>query len=637
MNKFPVLKKPYTNQREFLNYTLNFLLPYEWLSIPGYKEFTVYVNYNLEDRPFESVYNDNHFLIQADVRQSQPLGFRFVSVQDHGVMSDPAALWPILSYIKASYPTGDINPYFGAFLLGKNYEWNIDGKGFDYLLNDLSVLRGSNSQIYYGMVPDAGFSVVGGNVYGLGDDVRLVAAGLVGPLAPKNQATSLSFIPHLAAHEIGHAAGLPHAPGCTAAGPDPNFPTSNGNLEEVGINVSKMRLYLPSNTYDFMGYCSKYEEYSWISIWNTNKLIANLPKGVYEHPQLASLGSVGLVKNPEQVLVGSGFIDPQRVGFNGGFITMEGSNAPDVTPNEGEYTVVLLDGKGKEVYTQNFSAVVGEANGTDEEEPVSGGSFVLVLPWQEGVKEVVFSHQGNELSRIKASKNTPTVTFTNPVGGETWGASGEQIVSWEAEDKDGDLLTYTLQISRDNGASWDTMNPNMTETSLQFDTSFVAGAEQAIFRVLASDGLNTSEAVSLPISIEHKVPMLNIEGPLEGTQVEQGNAILLYAQAIDLQDGSLDSSAFTWISDRDGALGTGDQLVVQNLTLGVHTLTVDVANKAGLHAQRSVKIEVIPAQPVQVEYEQGSISPILWVLLILGMVIAALLVVLVVVMRKARK
>ena len=250
---------------------------------------------------------------------------------------------------------------------------------------------------------------------------------------------------------------------------------------------------------------------------------------------------------------------------------------------------------------------------------------------------MVFSHQGTELSRIKASKNSPTVAFTSPIGGEIWGTSGEQTISWQSEDKDGDPLTYTLQISRDNGLTWDTMNPNMTETSLQFDTSFVAGAEQAIFRVLVSDGLNTSEAVSLPISIEHKVPMLNVEGPLEGTQVEQGNAILLYAQAIDLQDGSLDSSAFTWTSDRDGILGIGDQLVVQDLSLGVHTLTVDVVNEAGLHAQQSVKIEVVPAQPVQVEYEAVTISPILWVMLILGMVIAALLVVLVVVMRKAKK
>jgi hypothetical protein len=602
------------------------------------------VNYNLEDRPYESYYKDNLFVIQTEVRQSQPLGIRFVPVQDHGVMATTNSTWTSMAYIQAAFPTGIFKWYiWGGALLGKNYEWNVDqgncDKGFNSLLNDLKVVRGPYKEIYYGLVADTAWAKVGGSAIGCGlFPTGFVGGGLSSPLT-SNNLTNLPTLPlQLTAHEVGHTTGLQHAPGCDAGDPDSTFPNNNGMLDEVGVNVTKMKLYPPNQSWDFMSYCgTRAEEGTWISRHNTLKLLDALPKGVYKPRQLVALEPVGLVNTPEKVLVASGFIDLKQATFNGGLITMEGSNAPEITPDDGEYTVAMLDAKGKEVYSQNFAAMVGEAFDVAEEESLPGGSFVVVLPWQEDVKQVVFSHQGTELGRVKASKNSPTVTFTNPAGGETWGESGEQTVSWEAEDKDGDPLTYTLQISRNNGLSWDTMNTNLTETSLQYDSSFVAGAEQAIFRLLASDGLNTSEAVSQPIRIENKAPLLNIEGPLEGTRVEQGNAILLYAQAVDLQDGSLDSSAFTWTSDRDGALGTGDQLVVQDLSLGVHTLTVDVVNKAGLHAQRSVKIEVIPAQPVQVEYEQGSISPVFWVMLVLGIVIAALLVVLVVVWRKARQ
>jgi hypothetical protein len=93
---------------------------------------------------------------------------------------------------------------------------------------------------------------------------------------------------------------------------------------------------------------------------------------------------------------------------------------------------------------------------------------------------------------------------------------------------------------------------------------------------------------------------------MDGAQVVEGNATLLYAQALDVKDGSLDPVAFNWSSDRDGVLGTGDQLIAQNLSLGVHILTVDVVNTAGLHTLQSVRIEVVPAGAIYIETLPGT-------------------------------
>lgn len=102
--------------------------------------------------------------------------------------------------------------------------------------------------------------------------------------------------------------------------------------------------------------------------------------------------------------------------------------------------------------------------------------------------------------------------------------------------------------------------------------------------------------------------------PVQGAQVTQGSAVLLYAQALDLKDGNLAYSNFTWSSDRDGALGTGEQIIIQNLSLGVHTLTVDAVNSDGLHALQSVQMEVVPVPPVQVEPLPGSDPALGWLL-----------------------
>lgn len=115
----------------------------------------------------------------------------------------------------------------------------------------------------------------------------------------------------------------------------------------------------------------------------------------------------------------------------------------------------------------------------------------------------------------------------------------------------------------------------------------------------------------------------------------QGSAVLLYAQALDLKDGNLGASAFTWSSDRDGILGTGEQIIVQNLSLGVHTLTVDAVNSAGLHALQSVQIEVVPVPPVLVEPLPGTDPALAWVLGLGGLLAAGVIVLAALALRRA--
>jgi hypothetical protein len=84
-------------------------------------------------------------------------------------------------------------------------------------------------------------------------------------------------------------------------------------------------------------------------------------------------------------------------------------------------------------------------------------------------------------------------TLLTPESGKTIG-SGETLFSWEANDLDGDSLTYTLFV--------DTIDGKQTPPSSQINFSStqkvlnLEGGKQYFYRVEASDGLNTSSSVT---------------------------------------------------------------------------------------------------------------------------------------------
>jgi len=96
---------------------------------------------------------------------------------------------------------------------------------------------------------------------------------------------------------------------------------------------------------------------------------------------------------------------------------------------------------------------------------------------------------------------------------------------------------------------------------------------QGVFRVIASDGVNSGEATSTPFSVADKTPHAEITGP-SGGSFRSGNLVWLEASAWDTDDGTLDNGAVMWTSSRDGNLGNGASLPVYDLSVGTHTITM---------------------------------------------------------------
>ena len=72
-----------------------------------------------------------------------------------------------------------------------------------------------------------------------------------------------------------------------------------------------------------------------------------------------------------------------------------------------------------------------------------------------------------------------------------------------------------------------------------------------------------------------------ILSPSPGASYVVSQSVALWAQALDLEDGSLTGAAVTWQSDLDGALGTGELMHVTDLVTGTHRITLTAIDGDG--------------------------------------------------------
>ena len=68
--------------------------------------------------------------------------------------------------------------------------------------------------------------------------------------------------------------------------------------------------------------------------------------------------------------------------------------------------------------------------------------------------------------------------------------------------------------------------------------------------------------------------------------------MFLHGSAWDLDDQLIPETAVTWTSSLDGALGFGRQLVVRNLSVGAHVITLRGTDSGGLFTEKTIAVTV---------------------------------------------
>jgi hypothetical protein len=269
----------------------------------------------------------------------------------------------------------------------------------------------------------------------------------------------------------------------------------------------------------------------------------------------------------------------------------------------GSYSVHLLNAQGRLLAEYPFTpSMAHHASGAM--------SFEIVEPFVVGTAEVrvvtttaaglsstafvctlgVGSPQaaGAVLARVPVSAHPPAVSNAalinapNPVAGSV-------TLGWNASDADGGALTFDLFYSHDGGASFLPLQSGVSGASTTIDAAQIGGGS-VIFRVIASDGVQSAHADSQSYTVANQPPQPVILAPGDGGHVRWRQVVTLSGEATDAQDGGVTSDELVW-STQHGALGSGAELSVQ-LPAGPNSVTLTATDSAGLSASTTITVYV---------------------------------------------
>jgi hypothetical protein len=498
-------------------------------------------------------------------------------------------------------------------------EWNYADDGWDWTLAQVGwfalwdgswgAVAGLSSRHWYAMVePDPG-NLSAGIAYRLPWDAQEAVGAM-------NSRTGASWWMQpvggwTMAHELLHNRTRRHAD-CTgdeAEGGelDPHWPYPSGcqiahddpdgyygffmPLSVTGITAPQV--FTPTE----VGALMSYSNTRWISEHNYRYLVEDFSIASQVSPQdLQPEQST----QPGDYLAVSGVVTPSQgtgsliLSYRMSDISPEASNTSPQGPSAlaDELSLVLEDAGGQALHTHDFDVTTSY--------PDPGGSerrfFLELLPDDTEVARVVLMRDTTELDERLVSAQSPEVTLLYPNGGESFDEA--MSIAWSGSDGDGDDIFYSLQYSPDNGQTWQAVTVNLGDTGIDLDTlEDLPGSDEALIRVIATDGINTSTDESDAVfSVARHSPNAGILEPSTGRVYGSGEIVKLRGYGRDTEDGSMDHEALSWTSDLDGVLGAGRELWVSDLVTGTHHITLTATDSDGLSGTDETTV-IVSAMP----------------------------------------
>jgi uncharacterized repeat protein (TIGR01451 family) len=406
-------------------------------------------------------------------------------------------------------------------------------------------------------------------------------------------------------HEQGHVMGLKHTRfngetcvtdgkvvPCTTLEGDGTLslskkPYDADTVYGYDINNSAVSTIFPAETADFMSYGRPRwpSRANYVALFNILKLTAS---GDDDAPAGKLKGAA--VQATQTVLI-DGTVKMDGSAGQIGSVFASGPGNINL-PAAGRFTLRFENAQGAELASYSFEPIAG----SEEQET---GVISLNLPWNADARRIVLLFNGTMLASRQASPSVPVVAVTFPNGGET--LSGPTATfTWTATDADGDALKFALEYSADNGATWKALAINMTATSLPIDLTKLPGSNQALFRVSATDGFNSSQDQSNAVfTVPPHAPAAMITLPANNRLYVEDQTVLLEGMGLDIEDGFLSSSKLAWSSSLNGPLGTGSSVGIDAMTLneGTHVITLTATDNGGATGSATTTIQVMREAP----------------------------------------
>jgi hypothetical protein len=561
---------------------------------------------NADQAVTETNYANNTSLRVVSLVNSPPLKVKIYNVKykDGNVWRSISNtdLVNLVSWLRRAYPVPSVSWQYATLVWPYATKPSLipSEDGCEYTNSLLFVkwfLDGMPNRLYYGLVSDAG-----GFMRGCASGIPgWVASGPTGP-GDAGWDFDGSYGDWYGGHELAHLLGRKHVL-CSGgeAGADPFYPFPSGRIGLVGNQSSyygfdaATKAVYPPAWRDVMTYCDNQwiSRYTYLGIRNRLVAISTTPKATLRAEEGLLVGGLAnLTQGTAQLLA-----------------LYRLPNLPLNAPTPGDdWAILLLDGEGRALASYPFTPL----EDTDPEGGDLKGTIQEVVPWVNGTTRVVIAYRGQSVAVRAVSANAPEVTLLSPNGGErltvVGQASGltsaggspalqsEVTVRWASKDNDGDALSYILLYSADGGANWQTVAVGVEGNELVVPLDDLPGSENALFRVIASDGVNTAQDDSdAAFSVAAKPPQAFIISPLPLESLAADAPLTLFGDAYDLEDGDLPDPAFAWSSNLSGELGLGRQINLEGLAPGLHTITLTVKDSSDMTGSATVQVSVYRA------------------------------------------
>ena len=491
------------------------------------------------------------------------------------------------------------------------------------VLNALFGISGAyvNADHVYGWAPNAGYS--GGHadmpIYPHAGGLGIVGIGTDRTSDGANTTDNPGGGALIFGHELVHNYDLLHTntvDACGSSDSDSDFPYGSSSIQEYGFNPVTGKIYNPATTHDLMSYCpASGSKEGWISPFTWSRMSAKLDAAAVSAASAqgaSNSNSLFYTTAVSQSLVVNATVyntvtNPAKVGEIGDLYLVDtGVEMPVIN---GDYAIELRNGDkvlASKSFAVNFEseydphgaghnhaghshdAHAGEDPG--DPSPTSKVDTTFVMGWVPGTTHVVLVHNGQVIDSRAISANKPTVTVTNPAQPVEWPADSTQSLTWTGSDADNDTLRYTVLFSVNGGSTWSLMATELSTPTLAIDVNAMAGTDNALFRIIATDGVNIGYGDSALVKIPNKAPIPLISEPGANRVFIPGQLVVLQGSALDLEDGRLGEEKLNWSSDKQGALGTGASLPTNTLQPGEHVITLSVADSQAATASTTVKL-----------------------------------------------
>jgi len=292
------------------------------------------------------------------------------------------------------------------------------------------------------------------------------------------------------------------------------------------------------------------------------------------------------VTNPReatQYLTVTGVLHPDnRLDLEPGFLTTEPAHA--VEEPDSALVAELADASGKALLRFRLSYGLPCTDGA-----ATADRLVMAkVPFPRATRLIRFVLDGVVIHELEVAREAPTVRLAWEPGE---GTEGVRPVRWQGGHPEGRELRYLLSYSADDGKTWQPLSLPVGETEHDVDFDRLAGGDRCRLRVLATDGVNTTEAVSEPFKRPVQPCYAMILEPDNGTAYGREDPVRLQGQGYYLEEREPELDRLDWVSSADGPLGEGAIVEVSGLSPGAHTITL-TAGREGRTGTATVTIQI---------------------------------------------